>query len=76
MAIESMPFENEASDSVLFLEEQRELDQEFGLGLTWSVGTDHIDLEIYYVLLPETVQTIGLSLLSVVCIVLFITFNF
>lgn len=74
-AANAMPFENKASDGLKFLEETREINKKYGIGDTFAFSGSYVSLEVYKVLLPETISTLLYALLTVVLVVLFITFN-
>ena len=62
--------------AVDFLTDVRYIEKHFGLSDTYSFDREYVDLEIYRVMLPETLATLAFALIAVILVVLFITVNF
>lgn len=57
------------------MDETRQIDKQLGLGDTFSFEENHGIVEIYRVLMNETVVSISMSLSTVIVVVLFVTMN-
>ena len=53
----------------------REIEKTYGMAETFSIERIYFDLEIYNVLVAETIATLALASLTVILVVLFITMN-
>jgi len=53
----------------------RKIIDQFGIDTTWSYDFQYLDIEIYKILSDEMLKMLSFALLTVTCVVLFITFN-
>ena len=61
--------------ATIYMQDIRMLERDFGVSNTYSTEDTYQDLEIYSSIMPETVQSIGFALCSVIIVILFITFD-
>ena len=69
-------FEDVGRDAKTYLAETREIETTYNMALTFSLERIFADLEIYNVLVDETIVTLILAACTVIAVVLFITANF
>jgi Niemann-Pick C1 protein len=68
-------FEDPGRDALAYLTEIRKIESLYGLTETFSFERSYADLEIYIVLIGETIASLALAVLTVIFVVLFITMN-
>jgi len=73
--IETEHFADPGSDAKAYMSELRKIEKESGLSQTFSFDISYADFEIYNVLIEETVMSLVYATITVVVVVLFITFN-
>ena len=61
--------------AMIFLNDIRLIEKAVGLEDTYSFDREYIEVEIYRVLMPETISTLTIAILTVIFVVLFITVN-
>lgn len=61
--------------ALIFLNDIRLIEKAVGLEDTYSFDREYIEVEIYRVLMPETISTLTIAILTVIFVVLFITVN-
>ena len=58
-----------------YLNDVRYIEKTYGLNETYSFDYEYIEVEIYKVLMPETLSTLMFAIMTVILVVLFITVN-
>ena len=74
-SIGKVRFHDEGAQAVDYLDDLTYMDVEFGIDETYSFHWKFVEMEIYRVLVSETLITVCLALSTVIAVVLFITVN-
>ena len=68
-------FDDVGKDAKTYLAETREIEATYNMALTFSLERIFVDLEIYNVLVEESIATLIMATCTVIAVVLFITAN-